>query len=99
MKQQYDDGTIILSPDGAAQYTVHRDGDVIGDAGADWYGGFFRDNLPELSGKMKAAPLPAWEEGGSRTSVFGGTAPMIVKTSKNIDDAYKFLEFAQCSVE
>ena len=99
MKQQYDDGTIILQPDGAAQYAVHRDGDVIGNAGADWYGGFFRDNLPELEGKMKAAPLPAWKEGGSRTSVFGGTAPMIVKTSKNIDEAYKFIEFAQCSVE
>jgi len=97
--QQVKDGTAILSPDGAAAYSVHRDGIVIGHVGADWGGGFFRDNLPELSGKMKAAPLPAWTEGGSRTSVWGGTAPMIVKTSKNIDESYKFLEFAMCSVE
>ena len=67
--------------------------------GADWYGGFFKDNAPELSGKWKAAPLPAFEEGGRRTSVWGGTGAMVVKTSDHVEEALNFLEFSMLSIE
>lgn len=84
---------------GEAGWAAFKEGRYITQFGADWYAGFFKDNAPELAGKWKAAPLPAWEPGGSRTSVYGGTGATIVATSPHAETAWKFLEFAMLSVE
>lgn len=84
---------------GEAGWAAFKEGRYITQFGADWYAGFFKDNAPELTGLWKAAPLPAWEEGGSQTSVYGGTGATIVATSPNVEKAWKFLEFAMLSVE
>jgi ABC-type glycerol-3-phosphate transport system substrate-binding protein len=76
-----------------------NDGKFISQVGADWYGGFFKDNAPDLTGKWKAIPLPAWEAGGIRTSCHGGTGSCIVQTSPNVEEAWKFLEYSMLSVE
>lgn len=76
-----------------------KDGKFISQVGADWYGGFFKDNAPDLTGKWKAIPLPAWEAGGIRTSCHGGTGSCIVQTSPNAEEAWKFLEYSMLSVE
>ena len=39
-------------------------------------------------------PLPAFEEGGARTSTHGGTAYAITQQSENKDEAWAFIEFA-----
>ena len=39
----------------------------------DWLIGIWKRELPALGGKFKLMPLPAWEPGGRRTSVMGGT--------------------------
>ncbi len=39
----------------------------------DWLIGVWKRELPALGGKFKLMPLPAWERGGRRTSVMGGT--------------------------
>lgn len=67
--------------------------------GADWYAGSLKDNAPDLEGKWKAAPLPAWENGGTRTSCWGGTGSCIVGTSKNQEAAWKFMEYTMLSVD
>jgi ABC-type glycerol-3-phosphate transport system substrate-binding protein len=76
-----------------------KDGKFISQVGADWYGGFFKDNAPDQAGKWKAIPLPAWEAGGIRTSCHGGTGSCIVKTSPNVEEAWKFLEYSMLSIE
>ncbi len=48
---------------------------------------------------MKAAPLPAWEKGGSRTSVFGGTGATIIASGKHIEESWKFLEYTMLSAD
>jgi arabinosaccharide transport system substrate-binding protein len=96
---QIDAGIAAQMPDGDATWAAFKDGTLISMVGADWYAGFFKDNAPELEGKWKAAPLPAWEAGGARTSVWGGTGLTIVATSPNVEEAKKFLEFAMLSVE
>ncbi len=83
----------------APDWAAYKEGKFAGVIGADWYAGFLKDNVPETKGKWKAAPLPAWEKGGSRTSVNGGTGSCIVATSKNIEAAWKFQEFTMLSVE
>jgi arabinosaccharide transport system substrate-binding protein len=83
----------------AADYAAFNDGTMISWVSADWYAGFFKDNVPDLSGSWKAAPLPAWEPGGTPTSVLGGTGATIIATSPNIEAAWDFLEFSMLSVE
>ncbi len=83
----------------APDWAAYKEGKFSGTIGADWYAGFLKDNVPELSGKWKAAPLPAWEKGGSRTSVNGGTGSCIVAASKHIEEAWKFQQFTMLSVE
>ena len=67
--EQIDAGIAAQEPSGDALWAAFKDGTQISKVGADWYAGFFKDNAPELEGLWKAAPLPAWEEGGIRTSV------------------------------
>lgn len=64
----------------------------------DWRTGTTEQEVPHLRGKMKLMPLPAWEEGGRRTSVWGGTGLAITKKSPNPDldwQLAKFLYFNQ----
>ena len=94
-----DEGVAADPPAGDALWAAFKDGTLISMVGADWYAGFFKDNAPELSGLWKAAPLPVFEEGGSRTSVWGGTGATVVATSPNAETALSFLEFAMLSIE
>lgn len=78
-------------------YAAVREGKFLGHIGADWYAGFFRDNTPELKGKMKATLMPAFEKGGIRTSCVGGTGCTIVKTSPNVEEAWNYFKFTMLS--
>ncbi|MEE9403893.1 MAG: extracellular solute-binding protein [Algisphaera sp.] len=49
------------------------EGRVIASIMPDWLAGIWMNDLPQLRGKVKLMPLPAWEPGGRRTSVRGGT--------------------------
>jgi ABC-type glycerol-3-phosphate transport system substrate-binding protein len=80
-------------------YAAVKEGKWLSHVGADWYAGFFKDNAPELSGKWKAMPLPAWEAGGLRTSCWGGTGNCIVKTSPNVEEAWNFMKYSMLSNE
>jgi len=82
-----------------ALYGDLRAGRFLSVMGADWYGGFLRDNVPELAGKWRAMPLPAWEKGGRRTSCYGGTGASIALSSRNVELAWEFLKFTMLSPE
>ena len=55
----------------------------------DWRTRTFQLEVPNLSGKLAVMPLPAWERGGRRTSVWGGTALAISKDTKNLKLAWE----------
>ncbi len=82
-----------------AWWAAIRDGTYLSKEGADWYAGFFKDNVPELSGKWRAIALPAFEAGGVRTSCHGGTGSCIVKYSDYIDEAWDFMQYSMLSIE
>lgn len=65
-------------------------GRVIATIMPDWMAGVFKNDMPGLSGKVKLMPLPAWERGGRRTSVWGGTMVGIPKSSPNFEQAWAF---------
>lgn len=66
------------------------DGVVVTSMLADWAAGSWKLNAPGLAGKMKLMPLPAWEKGGRRTSVQGGTMIAINKKSPLVEEAWDF---------
>ncbi|MEM6562250.1 MAG: extracellular solute-binding protein, partial [Planctomycetota bacterium] len=54
----------------------------------DWLIGLYRNDLPQLAGKWRAMPLPAWEPGGRRTSVWGGTSLGITRQTQDVEAAW-----------
>jgi arabinosaccharide transport system substrate-binding protein len=81
--------TSEVPPTGVAAQLV-AEGYVIGFLAPDWYAGSIRSSLPTMAGRFKLMPLPAWEAGGRRTSVYGGTMLGITKASAHPDEAWEF---------
>jgi arabinosaccharide transport system substrate-binding protein len=74
----------------AAGNKMRLDGTVLFSLMPDWLTGAWRQDLPQLAGKVKLMPLPAWERGGRRTTVMGGTMLGIPKRVKNFDRAWRY---------
>ena len=49
----------------------------------DWRTRRFSNENPAMAGKLAVMPLPAWEEGARRTSVWGGTGLFITEHCEN----------------
>jgi len=47
-------------------------------------------DMPRLKGKLKVMPLPAWQPGGRRTSVWGGSGLAIPRSNPNVELAWEF---------
>lgn len=63
----------------------------------DWMCNIWRNEIPQLAGKVKLMPLPAWTRGGRRTSVWGGTMLGISRTSPDIERAWQFAQYLYLS--
>ncbi len=73
-------------------------GFAIGYLCPDWMCAIWKENLPpEAAGKFKLMPLPAFEPGGRRTSVRGGTMLGIPKDGERIDDAWEYAKLLYTS--
>ncbi len=51
----------------------------------DWQCNVWKRDMPQLAGKVRLIPLPAFEPGGRRTSVWGGTMLGIARDDPNQD--------------
>jgi arabinosaccharide transport system substrate-binding protein len=58
----------------------------------DWRTHLTEMEAPKVAGKMKLMPLPAWEPGGRRTAVFGGSGLAITKHGKNPELAWQLAQ-------
>lgn len=56
----------------------------------DWMCNVWKNELPNMTGKLEMFSLPAIEPGGRRTSVWGGTMLGIPKTTRDFDAAWEF---------
>lgn len=72
----------------AASNQLKLEGRVVAAIMPDWLSNIWRQQMPGLSGKLKLMPLPAWEPGGRRTSVWGGTMLGIPRTAENPDELW-----------
>ena len=58
----------------------------------DWRTRMLESELPALAGKWDLMPLPAWHEGGARTSTMGGTGFFITRHCRDAELAWKLME-------
>lgn len=73
------------------------DGFILSALMPDWLCGVWRQDLPGLSGKLKVMPLPAWERGGRRTTVMGGTMLGLPKASPDFEKRWELAKFLYLS--
>jgi arabinosaccharide transport system substrate-binding protein len=83
----------------ASAQKIILDGLVIGVLTPDWLAGTLKQQVPELGGKVKLMPLPAFDVGGRRTSVWGGTMLAISKASPTPDADWEFAKAIYLSRE
>lgn len=75
------------------------DGYVIAYLMPDWLAARWKRDLSPLAGKVKLMPLPAFEAGGRRTSVMGGTMLGIAADTPHFDAAWRFAKHLYLSRE
>lgn len=75
------------------------DGYVVASFLPDWMCNIWRNEIPQLFGKVKVMPLPAWQPGGRRTSVWGGTMLGISRTAQNQEALWNFAKHLYLSPE
>lgn len=73
--------------------TSAKDGDSAVTADAVWWIGTLQGDAPEHSGKYAVLPLPAFDEGGTRTSNNGGSGLAVPAQAKNPQLAAAFVDF------
>jgi arabinosaccharide transport system substrate-binding protein len=75
------------------------EGYVLASFVPDWMCNIWRKEIPDLGGKVKLMPLPAWSPGGRRTSAWGGTMLGISRDAQNIDELWQFAKHLYLSRE
>jgi len=83
----------------AAGHKQMLDGLVVGNITPDWLLGFWKVENPQLAGKIKLMPLPAFARGGRRTSVRGGCMIGINKRSQHIEECWQLAKSLYLSAE
>jgi len=70
---------------------------AVGNLLPDWLYGDWKIYNPGLAGKLKLMPLPAWERGGRRTSVMGGSNIGINKRSPYLEECWELAKILYTS--
>lgn len=83
----------------AAGHQARVEGVAIGYLAPDWMCSIWKMHVPGIAGKMKLMPLPAFEPGGRRTSVRGGTMLGFPKSSKQFERSWAYAKLLYTSPE
>jgi lactose/L-arabinose transport system substrate-binding protein len=100
MLQEMNEAGLIKNVTGwDGRVTSAKDGDSAVTADAVWWIGTLQGDAPELSGKYAVLPLPAFDEGGIRTSNNGGSGLAVPAQAKNPQLAAAFVDFVLADTE
>jgi len=78
-----------VSLDTSAGHKQRLDGVVVGTIITNWMLAVWKRENPQIGGKIKFIPIPAFEPGGRRTSTAGSTMISINKRSAHIDASWQ----------
>ncbi len=100
MRQMLDTGINAdltpYSPEWEASYQTDN---VACYPNAVWAVAALKQAAGDTAGKWGVFPMPAFEKGGIRTSNLGGSVLIIPRESEVAEEAWSFIEFANCTVE
>lgn len=65
----------------------------------DWLCNVWKNEIPQLAGRVKLMPVPAWERGGRRTSVRGGTMLGFSRHAGDFEELWRFGSYLYLSRE
>jgi len=88
-----------VDQDSSAGHKQRLDGYVVGAIITNWRLALWKRENPQLSGKIKFMPIPAFEPGGRRTSTTGSTMISINKRSAHIDAGWEMAKTLYTSVD
>ena len=80
-----------------AWISAMANGDVATAPSGAWLSGSLTQQAADSSGKWGVFQLPSVEEGGNRAANLGGSNYVILDSSENKDEAYKFMEYFSTS--
>jgi len=89
----------VPSHNSAAGHKQRLDGLVVGTIITDWMLALWKIENPQLSGKIKLMPIPAFEPDGRRTSSTGSTMISINKRSPHIETCWEMAKELYTSIE
>lgn len=92
-KELSDNDILLGAPGWDAWVTSLSDSQTATAITGAWLIGTLEQQVPDQSGDWGVMPLPAFEEGGSRSANQGGSSFAIFESSENQDLAYEFLNF------
>jgi arabinosaccharide transport system substrate-binding protein len=78
---------------------LKAEGYIVAAIMPDWMCNIWKNEIPQLAGKVKLMPLPAWQKGGRRTSVWGGTMLGITRTAPDQDELWQLAKQLYTSPE
>jgi arabinosaccharide transport system substrate-binding protein len=94
LRQYYGPGRIGYEAGwGQSLMKALTDGLVLFLFAPDWRSYAMESEIPNLRGKVKLMPLPAWERGGRRTSVWGGTGLTITRRCRKPELAWELAKY------
>jgi lactose/L-arabinose transport system substrate-binding protein len=94
LKEMNDKGLIKNVKGWDGRVTATKDGDSAVHPEAVWWIGTLTSEMPELAGKFGVTELPAFTDGGARTSNNGGSNLAIPTQAKNPNLAASFISYA-----
>lgn len=72
---------------------------VVSAAAGVWYSGTITSQAPEQKGNWDAFLLPAFESGGNRAANLGGSNLVINASTRDLEDAYAYAEYAMTNYD
>ncbi|OYD07167.1 ABC transporter substrate-binding protein [Paludifilum halophilum] len=99
INQMNEEGIISNVTNWDGRVAALKNGQVATLPGAIWWTGTMKDQMPELSGKWGAMPLPQFKDQQGIGANGGGSNLVIPKASENKAAAYAFGEFATTRVD
>jgi lactose/L-arabinose transport system substrate-binding protein len=92
--KKFNDANLIKDVNGwDGTVSATKDGSVASIPSGAWYYGTIIDQAEETNGKWGVFLMPSIEEGGNKACNLGGSSWAIPSSSKNADEAYKFMEY------
>ncbi|MEI0531813.1 extracellular solute-binding protein [Brachyspira pilosicoli] len=100
VKRLIDEGLVLNTVNWDTGIRAHKNGEIAISFNGGWWGGTMKDQMPEMKGKWRAMEMPAYTEGGVRSSSLGGSTLTVTATDPiKQAAAWAFVEHSLLNVD